>query len=222
MILISPADAQEDPGVWRLKTARDFSYRPSIALSKPSEDDSHWFQRVYLGLWRPRVYLWGANENSRLAAVPGVDVNRFSSVPAPADATPSFKAPPPKYPADSLAADGEESEKVEGECRERIVDLQTGGWSYTARDAKGGVWVWGELAVRFATDIRYTLGRARRLVRRLGESTHTRRQGNPHTAAVPRRVRCMRTQPPACPRLGQPHLGAEELGTGEHDSFLPS
>lgn len=143
--LISPADSQEDPGLWRLKTARDFSYRPSIALSKPSQDDTHWFQRVYLGLWRPRVYLWGSSGNHRLAAVPGIDLRR-STVPAPADATPSFKAPTSRHPADSLASEGEQA-AAEGESRERIVELQTGGWSYTARDAKGGVWVWGELKV---------------------------------------------------------------------------
>lgn len=142
-----PADSQEDSGLWRLKTAQDFSYRPSIALSKPSEDDTHWFQRVYLGLWKPRVYLWGANENNRLAAVPGVDGFRWSTVPAPADATPSFKASAAQHPADSLASETDGDTSTDDESRERIVDLQTGGWSYTARDAKGGVWVWGELAV---------------------------------------------------------------------------
>lgn len=201
MILICQTNVQEDPGLWRLKTARDFSYRPSVALSKPSEDDSHWFQRVYLGLWRPRVYLWGANENGRLGAIPGVDPNRWSSVPAPADATPSFKAPAPKYPADSLASDDEGEQLVEGECRERIVDLQTGGWSYTARDAKGGVWVWGKSARSNSADLRYTLGRARRLVRELGERAYSGRQGDPHTPAVPRCVCRVWPQPLACPRL---------------------
>lgn len=75
--------------------------------------------------------------------MPGVDNFRWSSVPAPADATPSFKAPASRHPSDSLAGASEEDDSKDGVSRERIVDLQTGGWSYTARDAKGGVWVWG-------------------------------------------------------------------------------
>jgi len=33
-----------------------------------------------------------------------------------------------------------------------VVDLQAGGWSFTARDMDGGVWVWGKLIGTCNTD----------------------------------------------------------------------
>ena len=40
-------------------------------------------------------------------------------------------------------SDGQDTGK--GEEDVSVVDLQAGGWSFTARDSNGGVWVWGEV-----------------------------------------------------------------------------
>lgn len=43
---------------------------------------------------------------------------------------------------DSLG--GIEEEKGKVGMGVGVVDLQAGGWSFTARDMDGGIWVWGE------------------------------------------------------------------------------
>ena len=42
---------------------------------------------------------------------------------------------------ENMRGDGSEG-TVKG-MRVGVVDLQAGGWSFTARDMDGGVWVWG-------------------------------------------------------------------------------
>lgn len=119
----------------------DFSYSAAnlgLAAPRPNEDgardsrDAGWFKRVYLGLTRPRVYLWGEATGSRLTALAAGDIQRYRwSLSRPYDVTRAFTLPSPNP--------GNDREPV------GLVELQAGGWSFAARDAAGNVWVWGML-----------------------------------------------------------------------------
>lgn len=76
------------------------------------------------------MYLWGENSGSRLTSLRWFD-HDFGDVAWPADITNCFTVP----------SGGSEKVPV------GLVDLQAGGWSFAARDMRGGVWVWGELCV---------------------------------------------------------------------------
>ncbi|CAK9785467.1 RCC1/BLIP-II protein [Cutaneotrichosporon oleaginosum] len=128
-----------DPGLWRSMMQADFSYSAAnLGLAAPrSEDgrnsrDAGWFKRVYLGLTRPHVYLWGEGTQSRLTSLADTGMNRYRwNLPRPYDVARAFSLPVPTTPG--------EREPV------GVVELQAGGWSFAARDAAGNVWVWGQL-----------------------------------------------------------------------------
>ncbi|GMK59581.1 hypothetical protein CspeluHIS016_0801870 [Cutaneotrichosporon spelunceum] len=128
-----------DPGLWRSKMQDDFSYSAAnLGLAAPRSEggrnarDAGWFKRVYLGLTKPHVYLWGEATQSRLTSLPDSGTNRYRwNVPRPYDISRAFTLPNPLIPG--------ERETV------GLVELQAGGWSFAARDAVGNVWVWGQL-----------------------------------------------------------------------------
>ncbi|BEI79965.1 hypothetical protein CcaverHIS002_0104940 [Cutaneotrichosporon cavernicola] len=128
-----------DPTLWRSKMQADFSYSAAnLGLAAPHSEegrnarDASWFKRVYLGLTRPHVYLWGEATQSRLTALPDNGMNRYRwNVPRPYDVARAFTLPNAAIPG--------EREPI------GLVELQAGGWSFAARDAAGHVWVWGQL-----------------------------------------------------------------------------
>ncbi|KAL1413473.1 hypothetical protein Q8F55_001242 [Vanrija albida] len=165
-----------DPALWRIKTARDFAYRAeALALAAPKRngpatESSGWFKRVYLGLHRPRAYVWGENANSRLGDLnnaPGGTHRWTRSVNTPMDIADSFEPghrgrqwgarqaelderlsrhSPPRSPVHSRSSTPGSDHSPDRRPRPvRLVDLQAGGWSFAARDIRGGVWVWGQL-----------------------------------------------------------------------------
>ncbi|WVR05291.1 hypothetical protein IAU60_002304 [Kwoniella sp. DSM 27419] len=141
-----------DPAFWRTKTLTDFTFPSS---SHPSVSTSDWWKRVYLGLLRPKAYVWGDSNNDRLGGAGGINstTRRFGqAVDRPAriqwDADASSRTWKDSL-RDSLAAvtgnsrgpDQEQAKAFAG-----AVELQAGGWSFTARCSDGSVWVWGQLS----------------------------------------------------------------------------
>ncbi|KAL7424224.1 hypothetical protein Q5752_001810 [Cryptotrichosporon argae] len=129
-----------DPQLWLRKTRLTFSYAPSVA--SPSAE---WYRRVYLGLLHPRTFVWGSANNARLTSLadqprPGV-VRRVAAVDRPLEITAQFGRARDWATAlgDALRRD------FPHRGHAGIVDLQAGGWGFTARDVDGGVWVWGQL-----------------------------------------------------------------------------
>ncbi|KZW01263.1 RCC1/BLIP-II protein [Exidia glandulosa HHB12029] len=76
------------------------------------------WKAIYRGMRRPQVYVWGASSNGRLGRGPG---HERDLVAAPVH--PALK------PKDGTG----------------IVSLAAGGWSFHALDAKGRLYVWGQL-----------------------------------------------------------------------------
>ncbi|WVQ98829.1 hypothetical protein IAU59_005960 [Kwoniella sp. CBS 9459] len=154
-----------DGSFWRQKTLTDFTFP---AASHPSSPSSGWWKRVYLGLLRPKAYVWGSSDNSRLGSADRGSERRFSrfvDIPCEiswdldpdSDTTKTGKTWVEHF-KDSLAsrvggsgggASTLEREDGAGNIQEGmgrgVVDLQAGGWSFTARTSDGAVWVWGQL-----------------------------------------------------------------------------
>lgn len=121
----------------------DFSYSAANLGLADARDgrDSGWYKRVYLGLTKPHAYLWGEATGSRLTSLPERDTNYRWSLARPYDVSRAFTVPVTSTnpgPASGMGPSGE---------REPIglVELQAGGWSFSARDSGGSVWVWGRL-----------------------------------------------------------------------------
>ncbi|WWD16048.1 hypothetical protein CI109_100473 [Kwoniella shandongensis] len=144
-----------DPTFWRLKTTSDFSFSPS---SLPPSPSSSWWTRVYLGLLHPRAFVWGSSDHGRLGGAElGRGVRRFGRfVDSPAEMMigGSDGRTFPETLRDSLrtvVSGGGGGAMVgsgrddEGKGTAGVVELQAGGWSFTARCSDGSVWVWGQL-----------------------------------------------------------------------------
>ncbi|WWC60959.1 uncharacterized protein I303_103536 [Kwoniella dejecticola CBS 10117] len=145
-----------DPTFWRTKTLQDFTF-PST--SHPSAiSTSNWWKRVYLGLLRPKAYVWGSSDNNRLGGAEAHTTkrfNRFVDLPSEISWNPSPDGTSKTWSEglqDSLtsAISGKTADQDGGLDKvvcgaNGIVDLQAGGWSFTARQSDGSVWVWGQL-----------------------------------------------------------------------------
>jgi hypothetical protein len=126
------------------------SFAPRVALGS-GERDSGWYERVYLGLERPRTYLWGFPGEARLGSMEDIAARtraprlRFvNKVDAPMDVSDWFAGSRTQgAPAYASGATAPAPSPTSTE-RSTIVDLQAAGWSFAALDSKGGVWVWGE------------------------------------------------------------------------------
>ncbi|KAK8869686.1 hypothetical protein IAR55_000254 [Kwoniella newhampshirensis] len=148
-----------DPTFWRLKTTTDFAFSPSALPPSPS---SSWWKRVYLGLLQPRAFVWGSSDHGRLGGAElGQSVRRFGRfVDSPAEIvigdaeaggrtwTESFGDTLRSVvggggPTTRRSAAGVGEGQEEGKAG--VVELQAGGWSFTARCSDGSVWVWGQL-----------------------------------------------------------------------------
>lgn len=137
--------------LWRKKIKDDFHFGgEGLNLSKLP---GGWSKRLWHGLRRPRVYVWGSSGNSRLGLERGdqrLHASSMRGVPFPAEITSAFQVPKStlKRPIDPMGS--HVSNPGDDEMtRLGVVDLQAGGWSFTARDFEGGIWVWGELIGRF-------------------------------------------------------------------------
>lgn len=133
--------ACEDESFWRGKIRRDFGVDvDAIALELPSSNHSSsgdsQSRYLWLGLKRPRVYVWGSSQDGRLGLPIASEhlsyYRQRSSVPYPVEITSSFRTP----------GGGSEQNEEEG-LGGGIVELRAGGWGFAARDSSGGVWVWG-------------------------------------------------------------------------------
>lgn len=131
---------------WRQKIKDDFHFRgEQLNLSKVS---GGWSKRLWHGLRKPRVYVWGSSGNSRLGLErgdPRLHVSSTRGVPFPAEISSLFEVPKSslKRPIDPMGSH-EHNPGDDIMVRVGIVDLQAGGWSFTARDFEGGIWVWGK------------------------------------------------------------------------------
>ncbi|WWC69286.1 uncharacterized protein I206_103224 [Kwoniella pini CBS 10737] len=148
-----------DPAFWRNKTLQDFTF-PST--SHPFISNSNWWKRVYLGLLKPKSYVWGSSDNNRLG---GAELNnnnkrfgRFIDLPSEINWINSKQGKNKNWSEslkDSLtfAISGITSSSTQissnqdifGDNDAGVVDLQAGGWSFTARQSDGSIWVWGQL-----------------------------------------------------------------------------
>jgi SCF-associated factor 1 len=148
------ASIQNDETLWARLTLRDHRYAPTSLA--PPDSSSGWSKRVYLGLDSPRLFVWGASDRHRLGisdqVMSGGQVIRRhrNSIDAPAEHPPFSSGRGETWSENlgrtlaaalGLAGSGKRVERSNA----RLVELQSGGWSFTARDAEGGVWVWGML-----------------------------------------------------------------------------
>lgn len=124
--------ACEDEGFWRGKIRRDFGVDvDALALELPASgsSSSSRSRHLWVGLKRPRVYVWGSSQDGRLGLPIASEhlsyYRQRSSVPYPVEITSSFRSP-------------ESQQGIGG-----IVELRAGGWGFAARDSSGGVYVWG-------------------------------------------------------------------------------
>ena len=108
----------------------------------------------------PRTFVWGSTDNGRLGTEAiherGAGVRRYRRwIDVPVELTRSFPengrgSTWGQALRDSLMrrVSGRRVEDGGGEedmlSGTGIVELQAGGWSFTARDMEGGVWVWGK------------------------------------------------------------------------------
>ena len=128
----------------------DFSFFSQQVAVGSGKDDAGWYERVYLGLKKPRTYLWGSTGEARLGSLSDIAARTRAArmsfvrkVEKPMNVSDWFNGTTPapvqgtSTPNKGVPAD-----------RASMVDLQAGGWSFAARDSKGGVWVWGELGKR--------------------------------------------------------------------------
>lgn len=131
--------------LWRQKIKDDFHFGgEDLDLSQVS---GGWSQRLWHGLRRPRVYVWGSSGNSRLGLDRGdrrLHASSMRGVDFPAEITSVFQVPKSsvKRPMDPFGSHQKNAGDNEF-IRVGVVDLQAGGWSFTARDFEGGIWVWG-------------------------------------------------------------------------------
>lgn len=135
------------------------------AASIPPSIKSGKARMLWMGLKRPRVYVWGSSSGGRLGLPirsPHLSYHRsFSCVPYPVEITSSFtrlsssvsNAPKIPYPTSTLTStsvlsspsssideDGDIDPSHPG-----IIELRSGGFGFSARDSTGGVWLWGQL-----------------------------------------------------------------------------
>ncbi|WVQ78399.1 hypothetical protein IAT38_000485 [Cryptococcus sp. DSM 104549] len=134
-----------DPTFWRLKTITDFTFSPAAHPPSPSPD---WWRRVYFGFLNPRAFVWGSSDNGRLGGAElGRGARRFGRfVDSPAEVKWGEGRTWPQSLKDSLAGIAEgEGDVQRGESGAGVIELQAGGWSFTARCSDGSVWVWGQM-----------------------------------------------------------------------------
>jgi SCF-associated factor 1 len=109
----------------------------------------------------PQPYVWGSSDNSRLgnASDPRYPLSvrsrrGYIDSPAQLDITDGGMTWSQNLQRDIIDAcqsiSGTESEKAKdmsvggsGKSRVAVVEMLAGGWSFTARDRDGGIYVWG-------------------------------------------------------------------------------
>ncbi|WVW82946.1 hypothetical protein I302_104961 [Kwoniella bestiolae CBS 10118] len=149
-----------DPAFWRSKTLSDFTFPTT---SHPTTSSKGWWKHVYLGLLKPKAYVWGSSDNNRLGGAELATTRnhrRYIDIPSEISwntsegkvknwnenlkdsliTALSSKVQPEE--GDVVEREGEEGG---GRRRSGVVELQAGGWSFTARQSDGSVWVWGQL-----------------------------------------------------------------------------
>lgn len=144
---------QEDEGLWAFMAQRDFSV-DTRALARPSVS-AGFYRRVYFGVDRSRVFVWGASSQSRLGGVGGSVMEtpgrNIPAVSAPAELTDKFTPFTQRGRIGSLGslrnlqtwqlANPKGSEGLKDPPA--IVELQASGWGFVSRCASGRLYVWG-------------------------------------------------------------------------------
>lgn len=116
-------------------------------------------------MYRPQTYVWGSSNNSRLgnASDPRYPLSvrsrrQYIDTPAPLDITDGGLTWSQNLQADMVdgcqSISGTESVKAKDKLasdnlekkRVAVVEMVAGGWSFTARDQEGAVYVWGKSA----------------------------------------------------------------------------
>jgi SCF-associated factor 1 len=144
--------------LWKDLTQRDFAFSPTLLAPPPAP----FFKRLYLGMSSPQPYVWGSAERSRLgnASDPRYPLSvrsrrTYIDTPAKLDITDGGMTWSENLQMDIVDAfqsiSGTESVKAKdtsvstsGKRRVAVVEMVAGGWSFTARDQTGAIYVWGE------------------------------------------------------------------------------
>ncbi|KAK6903041.1 hypothetical protein I203_108302 [Kwoniella mangroviensis CBS 8507] len=145
-----------DPTFWRSKTLSDFTFPTTSHPNTSSSKD--WWKRVYLGLLNPKAYLWGSSDNSRLGGAELTSTRKYAryvDIPSEIrwnddDEKKSWSDNLKDSLITALSTSTQNNHNDISEGNERrgksgVVELQAGGWSFTARTSDGSIWVWGQL-----------------------------------------------------------------------------
>ncbi|WWC89891.1 uncharacterized protein L201_004820 [Kwoniella dendrophila CBS 6074] len=127
--------------------------------------DGGWWKKVYFGLLNPKAYLWGSAAENRLGGAQlksRGNYSNFVDLPSEIDLNLSDSVSQQEAKGwtgqikDSLITaltgpgsidkNTQDTEKEgDGNDNPGVVELQAGGWSFTARKSDGSVWVWGQM-----------------------------------------------------------------------------
>ncbi|WWD10033.1 hypothetical protein V865_008166 [Kwoniella europaea PYCC6329] len=149
-----------DPTFWRSKTLSDFTFPTTSHPTTSSSKD--WWKRVYLGLLNPKAYLWGSSDNNRLGGAELTSTRKYARyVDIPSEICWNDDDEKKSWSdnlkdslitglstSTSTSTSTQTNNKNDGNERRGksgVVELQAGGWSFTARTSDGSVWVWGQL-----------------------------------------------------------------------------